>query len=79
MTDGRPRPEVFISYPRQDGEALARTIRERLGREHPDIRLWQDRAEMEGDRGWWRQITDALDLSFRVSGWGYPVFSASRL
>jgi hypothetical protein len=27
----------------------------------PDIRVWQDRSEIEGGIGWWRQIEDALE------------------
>src|SRR3954447_3274646 len=56
------RPEVFISYTRLDGEILAARLRERLTREHPDLRLWQDRTEMDGGAGWWAQITAALDV-----------------
>ena len=29
--------------------------------EAPDIRVWQDRPEIEGGVGWWRQIEDALE------------------
>src|SRR4051794_6059614 len=56
------RPEVFLSYARRDGEPLALGLRRRLEREHPDIRLWQDLSDMEGGRGWWAQITAALDV-----------------
>jgi len=58
MTD---KPRVFISYRRSDGEEFATQLRKRLEREEPEITLWQDRARMEGGRGWWKQITDALD------------------
>ena len=27
----------------------------------PEIALWQDRAQLEGGLGWWRQIAAALD------------------
>lgn len=54
-------PRVFISYARQDGEAFAQALRERLEREEPALTLWLDRAQMEGGRSWWKQITDALD------------------
>jgi WD40 repeat protein len=54
-------PRVFISYARSDGTELASTLRERLEREHPDITLWLDRAQMMGGIGWWKQITEALD------------------
>ena len=27
----------------------------------PEITLWQERAEMEGGVGWWKQIEEALD------------------
>jgi WD40 repeat protein len=52
---------AFISYARSDGEGLATSLRERLQREHPEIQLWQDRLELEGGIGWWKQITDAID------------------
>src|SRR4051812_43623626 len=55
-------PEVFISYARKDGEDFARALRQRLEREHPEITLWQDRTQMEGGVGWWKQITEALDV-----------------
>ena len=54
-------PRVFIAYARKDGEQFACRLRERLEREHPDITLWQDRCRMEGGRGWWNQIAEALD------------------
>ena len=25
------------------------------------ITVWHDRTDMEGGRGWWKQITEALD------------------
>lgn len=56
-----PKPRVFISYARSDGETFASKLREHLNREEPEITLWQDRSEMEGGVGWWRQITRALD------------------
>src|SRR5262249_51239086 len=52
-------PRAFISYARKD-EAFARRLRERLEREEPAIKLWQDRTDMEPG-AWWRQITEALD------------------
>lgn len=54
-------PRVFLSYARKDGEAFATALRRRLEKEAPDIKLWQDRAQMEGGVGWWRQIEAALD------------------
>jgi hypothetical protein len=27
----------------------------------PEITLWQERAEMQGGVGWWKQIEEALD------------------
>src|SRR5262249_51199663 len=50
---------AFISYARSDGEPQARALRERLHAQ--GVRLWQDRTGMEGGRGWWLQITAALD------------------
>ena len=54
-------PRVFISYARSDGAGLAASLRSRLEREHPEITLWLDRAQMLGGIGWWKQITEALD------------------
>lgn len=54
-------PRVFISYARTDGAEIAASLRERLEREHPEITLWFDRAQMLGGIGWWKQITAALD------------------
>lgn len=55
-------PKVFISYARKDGERFATELRRRLELKEPEITLWQDRAKMEGGVGWWKQITDALDV-----------------
>jgi len=55
------RSGVFISYARTDGEDFATTLRQRLTREAPDVRVWQDRSDIEGGLGWWRQIEDALE------------------
>jgi hypothetical protein len=54
-------PRIFISYARSDGEGFASALRQRLQAEHPSLTLWQDRADLEGGVGWWKQITDALD------------------
>ena len=56
------RPRVFISYARADGEQIARDLRRRLITGPPALTVWQDRAELEGGVGWWKQITDALDV-----------------
>jgi hypothetical protein len=56
-------PRVFLSYARTDGEAFATAPRHRLKQAEPEITLWQDRAELEGGRGWWTQIEAALDQS----------------
>src|ERR1700745_3743212 len=55
------KPRVFISYARKDGEEFATNLRNRLQEKEPEIALWQDRSEMEGGVGWWKQIEDALD------------------
>jgi hypothetical protein len=52
---------AFISYARKDGEAFAMALRERLANEAPDLRMWQDRPEIEGGVGWWHQIEQALE------------------
>jgi len=56
-----PQPRVFLSYARKDGEAFVTQLRERLQKKEPEITLWQDRAEMEGGVGWWKQIEEAID------------------
>lgn len=55
------RSGTFISYARADGEAFANTLRLRLQTVAPDLRVWQDRPELEGGVGWWRQIEAALE------------------
>ena len=57
------KPRVFISYARQDGEEFAKALRQRIERNEPEIKLWQDRAELEGGIGWWKQITEAIEMS----------------
>ena len=58
------RRGVFISYARADGEKFAAELRKRLEKEAPDLGVvWQDRAQLEGGVGWWKQITDAIDRS----------------
>lgn len=52
---------VFISYARSDGEAFATALSKRLTTEAPGLRVWQDRPEIEGGVGWWRQIEEALE------------------
>ena len=54
-------PRAFISYARSDGEAFASALRQRLQTEYPSLALWQDRAELQGGVGWWKQIAEALD------------------
>jgi hypothetical protein len=60
-------PRVFLSYARKDGEAFATNLRRRLQDEESEIHLWQDRTEMEGGIGWWKQIEEALDHRFLVT------------
>jgi WD40 repeat protein len=54
--------DVFISYARDDGENFAGDLRRRIEQDAPDLVLWRDREEMEGDIPWWRQITEALNV-----------------
>jgi TIR domain len=54
-------PRVFISYCRSDGATFATRLRQRLEKEHPEIRLWQDVISERGGCDWWLQITEALD------------------
>jgi WD40 repeat protein len=55
------RHSAFISYARQDGEAIARSLQARLSADAPDIPAWLDRLELEGGIGWWKQIEQQLD------------------
>ena len=57
------KPRVFISYARQDGEEFAKALRQRIERDESEIKLWQDRTELEGGIGWWKQITEAIEMS----------------
>jgi TIR domain len=59
MPGGAGQPRIFVSYARRDGRELAAELRARLA-EH-GFSLWQDLADMEGGRDWWRQITEAVD------------------
>lgn len=52
-------PRIFVSYARSDGEGFARDLRERLAAQ--GFSLWHDRQDMPGGRGWWRQITQAIE------------------
>jgi len=56
-----PKPRVFLSYARKDGEEFSANLRKRLQEKEPEITLWQDRAQMEGGVGWWKQIEEVLD------------------
>ncbi len=58
---GSQRNGVFLSYARSDGEDFAKTLRNRLSRNAPDIVIKQDRLLLEGGVGWWKQLTDAID------------------
>ena len=62
------RHGVFLSYARSDGEAYANALRQRLNQDLPNLPVWQDRPEIEGGVGWWRQIETALErVEFLVS------------
>ena len=52
---------LFISYARRDGEAYASALRARLAQAAPDLAVWQDRSDIDGGVGWWRQIEEALE------------------
>ncbi len=54
-----PKPRIFISYARSDGEESARKLRRRLIDKY-NLSIWQDRTSMEGGKDWWQQIEDAL-------------------
>ena len=57
--DGRAARLPFLR--RSDGEAFASELRRRLQAGYPDLTLWQDRADLEGGVGWWKQIAQALE------------------
>jgi hypothetical protein len=57
------QPKVFMSYASKDGEGFATAMRKRLRHNEPEITLWQDHAQMKGSVGWWKQITDTLDVA----------------
>jgi hypothetical protein len=52
---------AFISYARQDGEAFATKLRERMEKEEPEITLWLDRMRMDGGVDFEEQIKHAID------------------
>lgn len=52
---------AFISYAREDGEAFATALRERVEKEQPEISLWQDRARMRGGEDFAAQIREAVE------------------
>ncbi|MBI5719640.1 MAG: TIR domain-containing protein [Burkholderiales bacterium] len=54
------RATAFLSYARADGQACARELHKRLGREVPDVEVWFDREGEQGGIGWWRQIAEQL-------------------
>ena len=55
------RPDVFISFASNDGEAFAEAVRVRLQRESPAIEIWKDHVSLEGGLKWWPQIQQAID------------------
>src|SRR3954469_23758078 len=59
MPGGAGQPRIFVSYARRDGRGLAAELRARLAAH--SFSLWQDLADLEGGRDWWRQITEAVD------------------
>jgi WD40 repeat protein len=56
---------AFLSYSRKDGVEFVNRLREKLAKDEKgkEIKLWKDREQMEGDIGWWQQITTAIDQS----------------
>jgi WD40 repeat protein len=54
---------VFISYSRKDGADFVNKLKAKLAGDEKgkELKLWKDREQMEGDVGWWKQITDAID------------------
>ena len=51
-------PRILISYARSDGKDIAAELRHQLEKK---FAIWQDLADMEGGKDWWRQITSAID------------------
>ena len=58
MMPGTSGARIFISYSRSDGGEFAAQLRKRLQKEN--LSVWQDLIALEGGRGWWSQIEDAL-------------------
>lgn len=52
------KKRAFISYARHDGDKFAAKLSKGL-MEH-GFSLWRDLSQMEGGRGWWDQIVEAL-------------------
>ena len=50
--------EIFLSYARADGRALAEDVRERLATLGHD--LWQDVFDMAGGQDWWARIEERI-------------------
>src|SRR5262249_19617216 len=61
MTAKGAREGAFISYAREDAEAVARGLQAGFAAEVPDVPVWLDRHEIEGGVGWWNQVEEQLD------------------
>ncbi|MCC7205982.1 MAG: TIR domain-containing protein [Anaerolineae bacterium] len=57
-TSGAP---IFISYPRYDGTEFVTRLRERLLKDDPNFRFWQDRTNIAGGDEWWLEIEHAIN------------------
>ena len=52
---------IFISYARSDGEDFAKDLRQKLVDIFGEEAIWRDRDRLEGGKGWWQQIEEALE------------------
>src|ERR1700749_1715438 len=52
------KPNIFISYARSDGLPFSRDLSRRLQEE--GLAVWRDLTDIEGGRGWWEQIEEAI-------------------
>ena len=55
------RRGLFLLYARKDGELFAEDVRRKLNSTAPGIEIKQDRLFLEGGRGFWLQLTAAID------------------
>jgi hypothetical protein len=50
--------QIFVSYPRSDGELFATELHDRLV--ELGFQVWRDRTSIEPGKDWWQQIVTAI-------------------